>query len=209
MAQLKLPEPVISAATGLSRFVLPLPDVCQDFLYHRVLDRWLNAHPTIRDAIIWDLGVGVGPVPYANWPAERKQPLQRAFPFGYPFELQDPPPNLVTLGDDEYPRTILSENDAWALYLNHIAQSLANDYWSAFPWSLDELTDYGRTLILDGRAFFTRKPEGYEVDMWEAGRALAAPPVLVYNFLQSNGLIGQSRLDTIGRTLDWCRRLRR
>lgn len=198
-----MPKQITAAAAWFSRLVLPLPNVCQEFLYHRALDNWLNEHPTVKNALVWDFESG--PLPYASWPVDRKRPLQRSFPFGYPFELQDPPPNLAIVGDTDFPRTILSESDAWKIYLNYVAQSLANDFWGAFAWSLDDLSDYGRALLLDGRSFFNRLSEGYEIDQWEAGLALLAPPHVAYQFLQTYNLIGASRLDTIGRTLDWCR----
>ena len=204
MTRPKFSRQFFSSASGLTRFILPLPEICQDFLYHRVLDRWLNANKIIREAMFFDF-TGYGLLPYASWPVDRKQELQRAFPFGYPFELQDPPSNQLALADDEFPRTVLTEQDAWRLYLNHVAQSLANDYWGEFPWRLEDLSDFGRALMLDGRAFFTRVPEGYEVEWSEAGVALPAPPRIEYDFLRTNNIIGSSRLDTIGRILDWCR----
>ena len=122
MPRIHLPRNMTARAKWMPRFILPLPDFCQDIIYHRILDKWLAQHPVIADAMIWE--TPTWPLAYSDWPPEKRDQLRKAFPFSYPFELEDPPPNMKSLADDDRPTTVLSEDHAWPLYLNHIVQSL-------------------------------------------------------------------------------------
>ena len=205
MPRIHLPRNMTARSKWAPRFILPLPDYCQDIIYHRLLDKWLAQHPVIADAIIWE--TATGPLAYSDWPIERRNQIRKAFPFGYPFQLEDPPPNMTNLADDDYPSTVLSEEHAWALYLNHIAQSLANEFWNALGWSLEDLSAENLTIMLDSRSFFDWSTDegGYLLDSGVVGRALPAPPDEVYEFLSTNDLIAEDRLQTVGRLLNWCR----
>ncbi len=205
MPRVQLPREMLARAQWASRFILPLPDYCQDLIYHRILDKWLAQHPTVSEAIIWE--TADGPQPYSTWPVEKRDQLRKAFPFGYPFQLVDPPPNMRNLGDYDYPGTFLSEEHAWALYLNHVAQSLANEFWNAFGWSLEDLSAENLSIMLDSRSFFSWSPttDNYVLFGHIGGRALPAPPDQVYAFLSTNNLIAEDRIQTIGRLLNWCR----
>jgi hypothetical protein len=194
-----------SGGNWLFRAILPLPDFCQDILYHRILDKWLEKHPKIADAIIWDFPTGS--VAYPQWPSDKKDQLRRPFPIRYPFALVDPPPNMINLADNEFPSTSLDEDSAWALYLNHVTQNLAVEFWNAVNWSMEDLPPGQLSILLDARAMFTRDASTghYDIEMTEAGVATLAPPDLTYRFLVANDLIGETRVETIGRLLGWCR----
>ena len=194
-----------SGGNWLLRAILPLPDFCQDILYHRILDKWLKNHPNIANAIIWNFPSGA--TAYPEWPSDKKDQLSRAFPFRYPFALVDPPPNMINLADNEYPATSLDEDSAWALYLNHVTQNLVVEFWNAVNWSLEDLPPEQLAILLDGRAMFTRDTNTgyYEIEMTESGVAILAPPDLTYRFLVENDLISETRTETIGRLLGWCR----
>lgn len=74
-------------------------------------------------------------------------------------------------------------------------------------WSLADLTPEQLQILLDGRAMFTRDSTTgyYDINSNEAGVATPAPPHIVYQFLKDNDLIGETRFETIGRLLGWCR----
>jgi hypothetical protein len=205
MPVIQIPERMLARAGGISRFILPLPDFCQDIIYRRTLESWLEQHPVVSGSIVWE--TPTGPLVYADWPEEKKDQLRKAFPFGYPFQLEDPPPNMRNLADDEEPYTVLSEDHAWQLYLNHLTQSLASEFWHAFAWSLEDYPAENLAVMLDSRSFFewSRPGGGYLLNMSVSGRALPAPPDLVYSFLSGNNLIAEDRLHTIGHVLNWCR----
>lgn len=196
---------MMKGGNQLLRAVIPLPDFCQDIIYHRILDKWLADHPNIANAIVWDFPNGA--LAYSHWPNDKREQLRRAFPFSYPFALVDPPPNMNTLADDEYSATSLDEDSAWALYLNHVTQNLAVEFWSSVSWSLEDLPPEQLIIMLDGRAMFTRDATTgyYDIDFTEAGVATLAPPDMVYRFLVDNDLVGETRIETIGRLLGWCR----
>src|SRR4030042_1011377 len=136
MTSARLPQRTTQNVRGFQRFILPLPDFCLDIWNQLSLERWLMKHPLIADNMIWESATGL--VAYPNWPDAQKDQLRRAFPFAYPFQMVDPPTNMLTLADNEFARTILSPDQAWQMYLNHLAQILANDFWGAFPWSLSD-----------------------------------------------------------------------
>ena len=205
MPHVQIPEKMLARAGWMTRFILPLPDYCQDLIHRRTLEKWLEQHPVIADGIVWE--TPTGPRVYADWPDEKKDQLRKAFPFGYPFQLEDPPPNMRDLADNEEPYTVLSEAHAWQLYLNHLTQSLAIEFWNALAWSLEDYSSENLAILLDSRSFFewSQLGGGYLLKNSVAGRALPAPPDLVYAFLTGNDLIAGDRLQTIGRLLNWCR----
>lgn len=205
MQNKRLDKFITRSGHWLLRAVLPLPDFCRDLIYNRILDKWLDKHPVIANAIIWDFPDGA--FAFSNWPEDKKNQLRRAFPFKYPFDLTDPPLNMYSLADNEFAATSLDEDSAWSLYLNHIAQNLAIEFWSAVNWSLEDLPPEQLAIILDGRAMFTRDVNTghYKIEMTEVGVVTLAPPDLTYRFLTENDLVGETRVETIGRLLGWCR----
>src|SRR5688500_105329 len=59
---------------------------------------WLQDHPRIADALVWDAGDSRGAKPYASWSAADKAALERAVADatnGTEPALADPPVNLV------------------------------------------------------------------------------------------------------------------
>lgn len=206
----RLPRRTTQNVKWFPRFILPLPDFCVDILYHRLLDNWLAEHPAIAENLVWESPSGL--LPYSDWPTARKDQLRRAFPFAYPFQLEDPPPNMMMLADGDLPITVLSEDHAWQLYLNHVAQSLANDFWSAFNWSLSNYDATGLQILLHSRSFFIWDAQkgGYQVG-WQrypplgGGDVLPAPPDVTFKFLSDNNLILFNRRATIDDLLHWCR----
>lgn len=193
------------SGSWLARAILPLPDYCQDLLYHRILDKWLRKHPNLANAIVWE--TASGPVAYPQWSIEMKGQLRRGFPFSYPFTLVDPPANMTSLADSDFPSTSLSEDAAWSLYLNLVSQSLVVEFWGSVSWSLEDLPSEQLAILLDSRATFSRNANTghYDVGMFLSGIATSAPPDLTFRFLTDTNLIGATRLETIGRLLDWCR----
>jgi hypothetical protein len=201
MPRIQLPERPAARARWDPRFVLPLPDFCK----FPILDKWLAQRPAIAKAIVWE--TATGPIAYPDWPIDKRDQLRNAFPQAYPFQLEDPPPNTRNLADQDYPSTVLSEEHAWALYLNHVAHSLAHDFLNAFGWSLDDLPAEHLAVLLDSRSFFdwSSADGGYLLNLTVGGRVLPGPPDEAYALMTANDLIAEDRLQTIGRVLNWCR----
>ncbi len=172
------------------------------------LTAWLNAHPKVRDAIIWETSTGIQP--YTAWTSALKAALENAFRTalsGGSISLIDPPPNLANPADDQHATTVLSDTHAWQLYLAHVANSLATEIGSWVNWSLNGYSSEHLAPILDSREMFRWKDayRGYQIIQNE-GRVIPAPPAYTRGFLVEEGLITSSRLGTIGALLDWCRK---
>lgn len=171
------------------------------------LDAWLGAHPTVAAAIVWEDAAGAHG--WSSWGAGRKGELRTAFDLARErsaIPVADVPPNQAVLADAEGVKTILSPADAWAYFKSSVAQSLANELGEQLGWSLLGYPASQLANLLDGRTMFhwNASPAGYLIDI-EDGAVTPAPPTRCYEFLGTNGLIGLSRLDTIGRLVDWCR----
>lgn len=183
--------------------------------------------PQIANAIIWESPDG--PRSYSDWTPSQQGDLDEYFSFilfGLPYVMNDPIENQVAdfLGDNDWPATVFSLDDAWALYIAHIANSLylewKLDSEPSINWSLTEYSQQDLALLLDSRSYLKWtdnyilhhadvSPEltgisGYEFDTRLAGNALPARPDTVLSFLRENNLITEDRLTTVGKILDWC-----
>lgn len=192
------------------------------------LSVWLNAHPAVRDAIAWE-NVSSGSaklVPYLRWSQAQKAELTEAFDratSGKSIALADPAPNVIQVADYDFVYTALKPDDAWKLYLSHIANSLALEAGNRLPWSMagDSTDDLG--IIFNSREMFAWNPrfQGYEIEPLRSGWAVPALPDRMLSFLSTNhivsgaratmalslpsGLNYNHRLATIANLLNWCR----
>ena len=167
------------------------------------LDSWLSDHSAIANAISW------WGWPYPLWSKKRKASLQEAFEAVWKHEslsLTDPPPNIMSLDDDETVNTRLDKMGAWELFEAHVAHCLAVEIGRWVPWSLTSYSSENLMLLLDSGKMFTWRllPNGYEMD-YRSGKVVPAPPNVTYNFLLQNDLIKDNQLKTIGSVLEWCR----
>ena len=171
------------------------------------LDNWLNTHPAIANAIVWEDGSGTHA--WLSWNAARKTQLRNAFALAWirgSISVQDIPPNQASLADDDFATTILSSTDAWAYFIASVAQSLAAEIGQQLPWSLLSYSTDQLAEIFDSREMFrwAAAHAGYQINSMH-GHVVPAPPTRSYAFLGANDLIGSTRLDSMGRVLDWCR----
>jgi hypothetical protein len=106
------------------------------------------------------------------------------------------------------PQTILSETDAWHLYIAHIANTLLLEINHKVNWSITNYGDEELKILLDARNYYYdpsrysgSDPGGFSVIGW----VTPAPPDQIQSFLKENKIIQSDRLHTIGALLDWCR----
>lgn len=171
------------------------------------LDEWLQACPAVAASIVWeDSG---GPHAWPSWSAAWKNELMEAFALarsGGSITVPDVPRNLAVLADNDPATTLLTPADAWAYYKASVARSLAAQIGRQLGWSLTGYTAPELAQLFDSREMFrwNAVPAGYRIEDWH-GSVTPAPPAYIHDFLATAGLIGNSRLDTIVRVLDWCR----
>jgi len=200
----------------------------------------LPQNASLAQALIaQDLNTGNLPIPYASWSSARKADLQNAFGIAWGWyetaflgpakiPLTDPTPNMLATepgntGSDNQ-TTFLSGDDAWHLYVAHVAEMLAVEFGQWVPWSMRDTATQDQIALLDSHEMFTfssRSPDVYPTytasyfGFWvvdggddstasqENGAALPAPPDVELTFLLDNDLLRATRLRTIGRMLEW------
>ena len=152
------------------------------------LEHWLDAHPKVRDAIRWQKPDGSGST-YEQWSAAQRGELADAYAKaskGHATGLADPPPNLVQVVGDDWPTTVLSHDDAWRLYVTHVAQSLAVEIDKRFAWSLTDCSSKELAVLLDSRQFFKWHAghNGYSIEDSTTGLAVPAAPDTSYGLIE-------------------------
>ena len=183
-------------------FLMPLMSAAQ--MDELNLDVWLTQHSFISETIRWeDFN---GNKAYSNWSATQKADLLKMYRKVWnnePLGLIDPPPNIANPADAEYARTVLSKDHAWPLFLAHVAHSLVVETGKWVSWSLTEYSQEELLELFDGsRMFrFDNNLRGYELKH----KGTPAPPDFTFDFLDTNNIVAEDRLQTIGNLLDWCR----
>jgi hypothetical protein len=131
-----------------------------------------------------------------------------------PLPVLDPPVNIQP--DDVNvpgaPWTMLSSDDAFALFTRLVAQQLAMEMGGCLPWSLNDYDAAELMLLFDGRTSFRYAAAG--PSSWgtmtatghvSVGNVIPAPPMIVLGFLGQEKIIAADRLETVLRFLTWQR----
>lgn len=170
-------------------------------------------------------------VAYPNWTGAEKIELEQAFdrywtayclndPLQGDAGLPDPPVNLAENidSDTNSAHTKISGSDMRALYLSNVGHSLVLELGDYVPWSIlgddaQSLEIYFSSLGLGRRMYYAdvfsvgeSGPLTY-VEDWRTsyGKATPSPPAGTFDFLKSNGLVGNTRHQTIVNLLNWSR----
>jgi hypothetical protein len=167
------------------------------------LDAWLDAHPTVRDAVIWHGQF------WSAWADADRAQLRESFAAAWrhePYrEIADPPPNEV-LGNpfNTAVRQVLSHENAWRLYIGYAGHSLALEVGRCLPWSILGWPASRLRLLLSGEDMFTPALEGMEI---AAGMGSQTPCSVrrAWRFLIEEGLLRGTALATVARLIEWSR----
>lgn len=132
--------------------------------------------------------------------------------------LAYPPVNIRdTQEDNGYPYTSVDTAYAWDLFLCWIALELATEIGGRFPWSVATYGDDQLQVLFDSAAIMSRHAgsdgftlatgnpahPNYKKRKDNLGTSLIAPPRSTYAFLANAGIIGTSRMNTLGNLLQW------
>jgi hypothetical protein len=177
------------------------------------LDHWLRAYPVVGASIVWEDKNGAHPWP--TWTAQHQQELEQAYALacaGSSIPVAEIPKNQLHLSDTDNAEETLSTADAWAYFKASVAQSLALETRVQLPWSIigfNEEVPYSEAKLaqlFDSRTMFrwSASPAGYSISGSTSGWLTPAPPAYTYKLLQTAGLIGASRLDTVANIIGWC-----
>jgi hypothetical protein len=174
----------------------------------------LGKHPAVADELRWYVP-GVGWTAYVDWPLEFKDALLTSMVGaieGTPSGVVEIPPIIEGVWG-------ISFENAQAIYLAHVGHSLAVELTGRVPWSLTDYNAEQLHEILDPQAMLPSGPqcgmtkvtpsEALECEQLVMGFSgdgvTAMPPQDTWAFLQEEGLIGATRVDTIGLLSDWTR----
>jgi hypothetical protein len=179
---------------------------------HR-LDGWLKRHPAVAFHLTWN--DGERSTSYSAWPAGMREALRAAFDdavAGRAPAMPDPPPNAWTRqpGDDANAiHTAFTPDVARALYVATVAHSLAVEIERRVPWSLDDLNGDELDALLASTSLFwwNGDQRAYEISEFDHGWAVPALPRQSWLFLQREGLLKATRLDTVTAMVGWARTL--
>lgn len=182
------------------------------------VDTWLAVHAS--EQLIWWVE-GQGWVPWRSWSPALKTQLRQAVTDHLGGITAGTPANLASPTGSAWPESVFTETDARALFLSLVAASVATELTGAVPWSIDDLTDDERSLLLDGSLLFSTLrcdpglgvldplsplPIGCSPALTLAqSRSVPAHGTEVWSWLVENDLLGADRHETIGRMIDWSR----
>lgn len=166
----------------------------------------MRRHPRVALATLWMRW------PYPGWSEWRKRDLRNAvnriLDDGVYPALADPPANKRNYNDgDTVEQMVLAKNRAWNLYLAYVAHAIALEIRRELPWSLNDLSSADLRQLLASHTFFEYRfgRRGYAIEVAPHGRALPAPPDVIFGFLRDAGLLRGNRRETIAAVLEWCR----
>jgi hypothetical protein len=185
------------------------------------LECWLNEHPNVKYAINWIPLPGSQGLFYDYWEPWRKQQLQQAFEDAWNWHqsgmtnfqgtvLPEPLNNQEPLQDQDLPSTVLDETEAWPFYLAHVAHILMVEIKGLVPWTLcDYYSDPLDSMseLLQSNFFFFSSLSSVYPGYTIRGNVTPAHPTVTFSFMVDNGLIGTTRLETIGKVIDWARKM--
>jgi hypothetical protein len=201
-----------------------IPPACQSIADHSnlLLPCYLNdpSDVNIGNAISWCFpNQSPSCVTWYQWPASAQNALVLAFVrtvdwfnngmTNYGGPLPPDPPPLINQFAYSIGKTIepdLDPNDAFNIYIGHLAVSLAAEIYQWVPWGLhdyDSNEEAMKALLDSARVFGLSTTTG----AWFPSVSDATPgnAINTFKFLKTNNLIGTTRIDTIGRVLDWAR----
>lgn len=195
----------------------------------KTLECFLQRNPNIASAIVWRKS-GSRPqtevdVPWTHWDAQAKKDLAEAFYYAFEwmngglqsfggYSLVDPPVNQFAQPDTAPAITEFAPQDAWHLYVNTIAQSLAVEIGGFVPWTitgystneLQTLFDSNNVVSLQMESSNTLDPSVPAV--WgyvPAGFTMDAPPTTFFQFLVDHNMIRGNHKTTIDELINWSR----
>lgn len=188
-----------------------LPQQCKVVPPEQVLECYLKAPSNSLIAHAVSYRFPGGSKSWQDWPDSNKEDLRKAFMatvtwyrggmVSYPGVVaMDPPMNMweADVIQGKTRETELDPQTAWTIYTGHVALTLASEIYGWVPWSLSNFDYHSLSTLLDGYGMF--------LNIYARG-ATPSNAIYTFKFLKNNNLIGPTRVETIGRVLNWSRQL--
>ncbi len=156
--------PYVATISAILIFLSILP-CCPSIRLPPNLEDWLNRHPNVSNALIWEFPAPEGsyagvPLKYSEWNSTMKWVLQMAFESAWNFKIYenlrivDPPPNHFNLEDEDAAVTLFDGVHAGHLYIAYVAHCLAIEIKGVVRWSVLNYTSEELEILFDGRHIF-------------------------------------------------------
>jgi hypothetical protein len=168
--------------------------------------RTLLAIPKIRNNILWH---GFQPngqfseKTYDQWSTAQKTDLEQAI-----LLLEREGRHALTLPPVLVNGSSFSLQDAWKIYLAHVAHCLWTEVNGIVPWHLVDFRDDDLKLLLDSRTLMVvhnTTPNTYSFYSQLMGNITAWNPLISYQFLSNLEMIKPTQTATIFAVTDWMR----
>jgi len=174
------------------------------FPAHRFFEPYgeLLLAPKIRRNIIWEGTRDYQSVvqDYASWTNSQKTDLRNMIlriERGELHTLLVAPPRITSF-------TNISAEDAWRIYLSHVAQSLWVEVHKVVNWHLADFSDEQLAYLLDSRKLLGYAGgDIYYFHKYFMGEITAWNPRISYEFLSNLKMIKSSQLETIYALTNW------
>jgi hypothetical protein len=138
---------------------------------------------------------------YKNWSFTKKNQLMQiliGFETNKPFPIKSPP----QLTQDLY----MKENDAWMIYITHVAHTLWIEANHKVDWSILDYTSNELALLLDSSLMYQySNTDGYCFDIYTIGRVTDWNIDISYKFMQTKGYIKGDQESTVYAFASWVR----
>lgn len=163
-------------------------------------DSLLN-DPNIAEAIVWENASGS--TKYSDWSADKKTQLLNLctdLDSNAPFPINHPP----DLTEDRY----FIPDDAWMIYLTHVAHSLWLEANHKVSWSITDFSADQLSLLLDSRTLMKYDPpDQYSFDAYNVmGRVTDWDIRFSYDFMEIHDFIKSTQDSTVYAFAYWCRK---
>lgn len=153
----------------------------------------------IAEALAWEERWGIQS--YNKWPIYRKTQLMEAISRienNEPFPLQSPP----ELINGKY----FSDNDAWTIYITHVAHTLWLEANRLVNWSILDYAPPDLEVLLNSSTMLHyEKSKGYDVPVLLMGNVTDWNIESSYRFLKENGYILDDPASTVYAFAGWIR----
>ena len=171
--------------------------------------RMLLSNSKIASAMCWCEKIN-GELTYMNynqWPDERRVQLFDALSRlenDEPFPMQSPP-QLVEVKDEERTFMVMSDEDAWTIYVTHVAHSLWMEANHLVNWSLLDYNEDELAMLLGVDFLMNCTNFGYYFFSVIMGDVTDWNVEISYKFMKENQYIMDNPTSTVYAFADWIR----
>jgi len=172
------------------------------------IKKFAHIHLDVRSSIKWQELDGTSRT-YSEWSNDEKEQLQTTFDLIFEGGLTNLPEAPKIIGG-RFPAIGrgLEPSLAWNYYIAYVAQSLAVEIGSWVPWSFHDYDYESRSLLFDSRSLFianeAKKNYTMGTEVMGGGGVTIGDPVRIYEFLEKNRFVGNTRIETLENLFGWC-----